>query len=352
MRSNAEGEIGFLRDLPRMCVALSRAKLSLHIVGDPITLRKNVNWSQVYDYIKCSSKERSQFPLVPAVGEKRVLKREIAAGGGSISPEDDATGEVIRREEEFRVYIDPIAAQQGLIKPAAWHQYGQATPQVGTAATPWHQQQSSQGRGQRIPTQVSSSDSHMDHMSGSGGVNMGDLATQSAQSRQILQPKYGPSNLLYQSSYHHHHHSHHHHMHPVQGDPSQGIRKPQSPQQGLSGYYGQTDDMSRYSIPPPQISTSGPSSLSQYGVQSNAWNSGFGAQYHHQQQFSGFATGQEHWGSSGWQQHPSGFNQFSSQHPSQLLYNIQVGQSINKGHQQHAQQPQQPGVPSPFVRRW
>eukprot|EP01060_Flectonema_neradi_P020183 TRINITY_DN276_c1_g1_i2.p1 TRINITY_DN276_c1_g1~~TRINITY_DN276_c1_g1_i2.p1 ORF type:complete len:1185 (+),score=214.20 TRINITY_DN276_c1_g1_i2:85-3639(+) len=333
VRSNSEGDIGFLRDLPRMCVALSRAKLSLHIVGDPNTLRKNVNWSQVYDYIKCTSSERAQFNLLPAVGEKRVLKREIAAGSaGAVSPEEDLS-EAVDREEEFRVFIDPIAAQQGLIKPAAWHQYGQNTPQVGTTATPW-QQQSGQGRGQRIPTQVApNTEGHVvDHMGG--------MSAEPPQSRHQLGPKFNTNtnSHMYQSSFHHHHH----HMH-VEPSQMSGIRKsPQSPQQGITGgYYGQTDESY---IPPPQISTSVPPGLSQYGVQ-GGWGGGFGSQYQHQhqhhQQFSSFVpSGQEPWG-AGWQQPPN-FGQF--QNPHQLLYNIQVGQ-LNKSHQQ-AQQPQQP------LRRW
>ncbi|XP_033724515.1 NFX1-type zinc finger-containing protein 1-like [Pecten maximus] len=56
VRSNAKGTIGFLREPNRICVALSRAKAGLYIIGDCELLReKNVLWSQIIQ--KAESKD-------------------------------------------------------------------------------------------------------------------------------------------------------------------------------------------------------------------------------------------------------------------------------------------------------
>ena len=52
VRSNNEGEIGFLRDLRRMNVAMTRAKMKLLIIGNSETLGKHKFYSRLYDYVR------------------------------------------------------------------------------------------------------------------------------------------------------------------------------------------------------------------------------------------------------------------------------------------------------------
>ena len=51
VRSNAEGEIGFLRDLRRMNVAMTRARMKLIILGDVKTLTKHPFYKKLYSHI-------------------------------------------------------------------------------------------------------------------------------------------------------------------------------------------------------------------------------------------------------------------------------------------------------------
>lgn len=51
VRSNAEGEIGFLRDLRRMNVAMTRARMKLIILGDAKTLTKHPFYKKLYSHI-------------------------------------------------------------------------------------------------------------------------------------------------------------------------------------------------------------------------------------------------------------------------------------------------------------
>lgn len=51
VRSNAEGQIGFLSDLRRMNVAITRARMKLIIVGDAQTMRKTAFYDKLYRYI-------------------------------------------------------------------------------------------------------------------------------------------------------------------------------------------------------------------------------------------------------------------------------------------------------------
>ena len=52
VRSNAEGQIGFLRDLRRMNVAITRARMKLIILGDPATLCRHPFYKKLYDYVR------------------------------------------------------------------------------------------------------------------------------------------------------------------------------------------------------------------------------------------------------------------------------------------------------------
>lgn len=51
VRANEKGEIGFLRDLRRMNVAITRAKMKLVILGDAPTLKRHTFYKQLLEYI-------------------------------------------------------------------------------------------------------------------------------------------------------------------------------------------------------------------------------------------------------------------------------------------------------------
>ena len=55
VRANAEGQIGFLSDLRRMNVAITRARMKLIIIGDPSTLCRHPFYKKLYDYVKSLS---------------------------------------------------------------------------------------------------------------------------------------------------------------------------------------------------------------------------------------------------------------------------------------------------------
>lgn len=52
VRSNDEGQIGFLRDLRRMNVAITRARMKLFILGDAGTMTRHPFYKQLWEYIQ------------------------------------------------------------------------------------------------------------------------------------------------------------------------------------------------------------------------------------------------------------------------------------------------------------
>lgn len=50
VRSNEEGQIGFLRDLRRMNVAITRARMKLIILGDVATLTRHPFYKKLWEY--------------------------------------------------------------------------------------------------------------------------------------------------------------------------------------------------------------------------------------------------------------------------------------------------------------
>ena len=52
VRSNDEGQIGFLRDLRRMNVAITRARMKVIILGDASTLTRHPFYKKLFDYIE------------------------------------------------------------------------------------------------------------------------------------------------------------------------------------------------------------------------------------------------------------------------------------------------------------
>ena len=51
VRANDEGQIGFLRDLRRMNVAITRARMKLIILGDASTMTRHPFYRKLYEYI-------------------------------------------------------------------------------------------------------------------------------------------------------------------------------------------------------------------------------------------------------------------------------------------------------------
>ena len=51
VRANAQGQIGFLRDLRRMNVAITRARMKLLILGEAVTLTRHPFYRELYEYI-------------------------------------------------------------------------------------------------------------------------------------------------------------------------------------------------------------------------------------------------------------------------------------------------------------
>ena len=64
VRSNEKGEIGFLSDIRRMNVAMTRAKKKLVIVGDSATIGRHEFYEQFLDYINEIGAYRSAFEMM------------------------------------------------------------------------------------------------------------------------------------------------------------------------------------------------------------------------------------------------------------------------------------------------
>ena len=58
VRANDTGQIGFLRDLRRMNVAITRARMKLFILGDAPTMTRHPFYKRLYDYIQTVRQQR------------------------------------------------------------------------------------------------------------------------------------------------------------------------------------------------------------------------------------------------------------------------------------------------------
>ena len=58
VRANEQGQIGFLRDLRRMNVAITRARMKLIILGDAATMTRHPFYKKLFDYIQSLNNEQ------------------------------------------------------------------------------------------------------------------------------------------------------------------------------------------------------------------------------------------------------------------------------------------------------
>lgn len=74
VRSNSKGEIGFLKTSNRICVALSRAKYGLYIIGNANLLARNDLWNQVINTFKKTSTSPSSTTSYSSFGTSMALQ--------------------------------------------------------------------------------------------------------------------------------------------------------------------------------------------------------------------------------------------------------------------------------------
>jgi ATP-dependent RNA/DNA helicase IGHMBP2 len=63
VRSNEQGEVGFLAELRRLNVALTRARRHLTVIGDSATLARDSGLRGMVDYLQAHAHYRTAFEL-------------------------------------------------------------------------------------------------------------------------------------------------------------------------------------------------------------------------------------------------------------------------------------------------
>ena len=63
-RSNEDGEIGFLKDIRRTNVAMTRARRQLIMIGDSATLGSNNFYNQLVEHCTAADAYQSAFELI------------------------------------------------------------------------------------------------------------------------------------------------------------------------------------------------------------------------------------------------------------------------------------------------
>lgn len=76
VRSNGEGRVGFLADPRRRCVALSRARLALMIIGDFQLVSQTSGWESVTSELKLRNEVGNQ-PMVRCILHQKDLKIQV-----------------------------------------------------------------------------------------------------------------------------------------------------------------------------------------------------------------------------------------------------------------------------------
>ena len=61
VRSNPNQDVGFVKDIRRLNVAMTRAKYSLIILGNSATLRRSEDWLKCIEFINRKSHENPDF---------------------------------------------------------------------------------------------------------------------------------------------------------------------------------------------------------------------------------------------------------------------------------------------------
>jgi superfamily I DNA and/or RNA helicase len=72
VRSNKNGELGFVSDYRRMNVAITRAKHCLFVVGNSQTLNRDKNWKAFVNY--CKKQELDMYRSLKSKDDDAFLK--------------------------------------------------------------------------------------------------------------------------------------------------------------------------------------------------------------------------------------------------------------------------------------
>lgn len=74
MRCNQTNDIGFVKNSKRMCVAISRMKMRMTIVGSKTTLCTNANWAKLSTVSKFVS-DIDEIPVLPSTPDLPIDSR-------------------------------------------------------------------------------------------------------------------------------------------------------------------------------------------------------------------------------------------------------------------------------------